>query len=257
MAAGAPTAATATRASSKLLSGKPKIRKIELLRVTGRAHRGSLLVWADVAHAQVRPGAKAARRATHAGMVRVELSGGGSSASSTDRFRLPVSNLLEVGRVGHGYRVRIPRRRAKALGSGPIEVRVRAIQRLDLNGDGRPDATSSNGRRARLKPTPLQEPLLPPAGAWSYRDFTTQYIFNTLDGDVTTFSALSLNGRCMTQDPIDQPVDPESGEFTNSDGEVNITGGFNGNGTAQVSGTVVVGTCYQDLLHGVTFSLAQ
>jgi hypothetical protein len=258
LAAGGLSAAQAGQHDAKALSGKTKIRKIELLKLTGGSHRGSLLLWADVVHGRVSTGAKARPAASQLGLLRVELRRSGVSASGTDRFRLPVSAAAQVARPENGYRVRIPRRRAEALGSGPIDVVARASQSLDLNGDGQPDATSTDSEHRHLSPTPVQQLAFPRPGAWAYSDSTTSYTFNTNSRSVVLFSAFSKTNQCSFQDPMHSPVDPETGFWKHYDGEVDVSSQFNaGDTSAIVTGDVNVGGCYQDFLHEASFTLAQ
>jgi hypothetical protein len=239
------------------LSGRTKIRKIELLKLTRGPHRGALLVWADVFHGSLAPGATPSGRARNLGLLRVELRSARGSGSGADHVRLPVAGPPQAGRPEHGYRVLIPSGQAKALGSGPVELLARASQSLDLNGDGVVDARNSETQRARLKPNPVEQPLFPRPGAWSYSDPTTTYVFNTDTVSVTVFSAFSKTGGCMIQDPMHAPVDPVTGSFHHNDGEVDIGGQFTAAGTASVTGTVAVSNCYQDQLNNAIFSLAQ
>jgi hypothetical protein len=258
LAAGGLSAAQAGQHRVKALSGKTKIRKIELLKLTRGAHRGSLLFWADVVHGRVSAGPEAKPAASELGVLTLDLRGSRGSASGADRFRLPVSAATQIARPENGYRVRIPRGRARALGSGPIQVLAHASQSLDLNGDGQPDATSADSERRRLHPTPVPSLAFPRPGAWAYSDSTTTYTFNTNSRSVILVSAFSRTGQCSFQDPMHSPVDPETGLWKHNDGEVDVSGQFNADDTAAtVTGDVNVGGCSQDFRHEASFTLAQ
>jgi hypothetical protein len=253
---GAATLAGATAASgkSKLLSGKTKIRKLKLLRLTHGAHRGELLVWADVVHGRVT--AKASGKSADIGLMRVELRSSRGSESGRDRYRIPISTQSQQGPPENGYRVMIPSRRAKALGSGRIQVRARVSQQLDLNGDGDVDATSLDSAHTRGRPASVAQ-TYPQPGSWAFSDTTTAYIFTTDTKSVTAFSGFGKTGNCGFQDAMHSPVDPQTGFFKHYDGEVDVSGQFNSATTAIVTGDVSVGGCYQDFLHEANFTLGQ
>jgi hypothetical protein len=246
--------ATGTAAKSKLLSGKTKIRKLELLRLTGGPHRGALLVWADVVHGLA--AAKSSGKASDLGLLRVELLSSKGSDSGKDRYRIPLTSQPPAAPPENGYRVMIPGRRAKALGSGPIQIRAQASQTLDLNGDGEVDATGMDTERTRRRATSVAQ-TYPQPGTWGFSDFTTNYLFTTNTKSVTLFSAFGRKGDCSFQDPMHSPVDPESGFFKHYDGTVDVSGQFNSATTAIVTGDVSVGGCYQDFLHEANFTLGQ
>ena len=219
-AAGATAAAAAARQSkSALLSGETEIRKLRVLRVTKGADRGSMLVWARVAHASPAPGVSASPAAAHKGSLRVKLKGPGGSFSGSDASPLldTFTPTVPPGELAHGYRVRIPRTKAKALTegkSGAIDVSIRANQRFDLEGDGKVDATSADRLRDPVKPKAVAGTIDPEDGSYRFPANNPGDPSFQVQSDVITSVTGRGSSTCTLVAADRAAVDPATGGFS-------------------------------------------
>lgn len=227
--------AAPSSAAKPAFGGKTKIREVKILRPTARGERGSLVVWVRATHASLRESAASETLAgsTHKGRVRVRVEGLGSRTAVH-----PLSRAAGEDKVDHGYTVRFDDRRSRArierVAANKVDVRVKATQTVDLDGDGGPEAVSSARAKLRVAPTVIESTIDPADGEYQSPLAGDRGGFFVYSGQIYIFYVTNSVG-CGSDVTPSAPIDPSTGEFAINYKGVNAAGTFQADGkTANV-----------------------
>ena len=231
LAACSACAFAAATASAKPLDGPVEIRDVKVLRPSAGAERGSLVVWVRARHGGVSESGRgdAIAGATNRGVVRVRIPGLGRRTATRD---------LAFAAGERGYTVRF----RGARPAGKVDVRVAATQSLDLDGDGKPEATSADtSSRQSVTPTPVAQTIAPPNGTYGLNGMPNDNGFVVQGGEVEIFWVTSDVG-CVNDVVPNAPIDPATGAFAFD------FKGVKAGGTFAATGNATVDTSWQGVL---------
>lgn len=211
--------ATAVAAKSTTLAPGTKVGEIRLLAPRRTAERGTLAAWVRVRHSAPRAGVDAGRLAGASNAIRLRFSvtGNRQTVSRTIERSLPLD-----GRKGDeaGYQIRIPARTATRLTGGAkrLRVTVRAIQTLDLDGDGSADGRRTASRSASLAPRSVAAVVSPADGFYTgpvaRPGATTVGLLMRVSGGNITQVGAGAGPSCPTNIiSTSTPIDPATGSF--------------------------------------------
>jgi hypothetical protein len=207
--------------SAKPLDGSTSIREVKVLRPTKGAERGSLVVWVRVRHAGLTEAGRhdAVAGAANRGKVTVRIPGLGRRTATRE---------LRADGGERGYTVRF----AGAKVSDAVQVNVAATQTLDLDGDGTPEATTSdNAVQQNVTPTPVPQTIAPRDGTYGLPNQASVNGFDVQNGEVAVFWVTSTVG-CVNDVVPYAPINPITGAFSFDYKGVKASGTFDANDTA-------------------------
>jgi hypothetical protein len=226
-------------AGAAVLDGKTRIRDVDALTIQKGHDRGSVLIWVRVTHA--RPGLDAQSRASsdasHKGRAIVTVRGERQSTRLQFLGPAALTPPFDSGHLDHAYSLRIKPGTVRRLGIGSaprLPLRVRAIQRLDLDGDGEAEAARSDFDSELVKTRAVDKAIAPPNGRYELSGSEGRLFMEVGSGAVRAVGGEYRSGglNCMVSSDINAPIDPVTGEFSYHDPgprePVTLTGSFSG-----------------------------
>jgi hypothetical protein len=231
LAAGLLVGPASADARSGLLSGKPRVREIRVLRPANGAARGSLVVWIRANRAELTATArKRLRRGTrHRVAIRVRISG--PDGTIIRRPHRTLDTAASPGRRQLVETVRLSKAQVHTLGATPkrlqtktagkLTLAITTSQSIDLDGDGHAEATNKAiiTRKRVLKSVP--QVISPQDGFYDAqipvpgRALTTPLTLSVSNHQISSLSLFGFLECTPGLWPLfPQPViDPETGAF--------------------------------------------